>query len=69
MADDPMKELLDNFETTDEYAARRTKEAKKYKVAKPGDPGVQVLKLEGDEPKKPTTAAQRSAMVNALKEN
>ncbi len=66
---DPMKDLLDNFETTDEYADRMTKESKKYKVAKPGDKGVQVLKLDNDQDKSPPTKPQRSAMVNALKEN
>ncbi len=66
---DPMKDLIDNFETTDEYAARMTKESKKYKVAKPGDKGVQVLKLEGDPPKPKPSDAQRSAMINALKDD
>lgn len=45
---DPMKELLEGPETTDEYAKQRMAESKKYKNAKPGDPGVRTIGFDDD---------------------
>ncbi len=66
MADlDTLQDLLgDTDETTDAYAKRRMEESKKYKVAKPGDPGVVSFDLS-DEPADKTAKAARSAKLKA----
>jgi len=49
---EPGMDDLDKLETEDEYSKRRTEEAKKYKKAKPGDPGVVSFDLDEEPPKK-----------------
>lgn len=51
-----MSDPLDSLETDEEYAKKAADTAKKYKVLKPGDKGVQVIKLEAD-PSAPKTPA------------
>jgi hypothetical protein len=49
MSDDPMGDLLsDSVETTDQEGKRQMAASKKYKKAKPGDPGVQSFELSDD---------------------
>jgi hypothetical protein len=64
-----MADPLDSLESEEEYQKKADQNAKKYKVAKPGDKGVQEIKLEADEPKAPPSPQQRSAMINALKKD
>jgi hypothetical protein len=63
---DPMANLLAGPETTDEDSRQKMAESKKYKKAKPGDPGVQTFDLEGDEPKPGRKGAQKYAEGGAI---
>ena len=49
---DPMKDLLAGPDTTDAESKQAMQTQKKYKIAKPGDPGVQTVELE-EKPVKP----------------